>query len=445
MSDDEAVSVPRWTAESLRLRMERLGMGPQELAGALLDAAKPDLARKVPSRSSVLRSVHMHLSGRTSPRSLYAELYRRVFSARGMLDLPPESGPDGDHDWERVRELLRRTFLKNTTGAVLFPALPGPERLTLQALEVMGSGHAGSLVDGLRELVEHYALTINASPPAQIYDELLTIKAYANSVPQNKITSHLHRDFTTASGWLSALLSIAACDMGEHAAARIWCSDTEKNSCQSGHPELTAWAALTRSVVAFYQGHPQQSVTLAARGRELAPGRTVVRAKLAAQEMRAAAMVGDEERVLQTHDSAARLIAQLPQEAATASGAFSIKLSDDPPYTATSLMLLGRHREAVDATHRVIGTVYRPEARQRGEHPSSYARSLLILGLAHAGAGNLDGAVEAGHAALSSDRPAWPTLVLAGKLDHTLRNTFGNAPHAEDYRARYRELTAKTA
>ncbi|WP_131739458.1 hypothetical protein [Actinomadura roseirufa] len=68
----------------------------------------------------------------------------------------------------------------------------------------------------------------------------------------------------------------------------------------------------------------------------------------------------------------------------------------------------------------MIGTVYRPEARQRGEHPSGYARSLLILGLAHAQAQQLDQAVAAGHDALGGSRPAWPTMVLAKRLDRVL-------------------------
>lgn len=108
-------------------------------------------------------------------------------------------------------------------------------------------------------------------------------------------------------------------------------------------------------------------------------------------------------------------------------------------------MLLGRFQEAVSATNRVIGTVYQAEARQGGEHPSGYARSLLILGLAQAGAGNLDEAVAAGHAALAGSRPAWPTMVLAGKLKDALGRDHQNARQTAQYHARYLEVAGEAA
>jgi hypothetical protein len=127
------------------------------------------------------------------------------------------------------------------------------------------------------------------------------------------------------------------------------------------------------------------------------------------------------------------------------SGVFSIAMGEDPPYTATSLFFLGSYREAVSATHRVIQTVYQPEARQRSENPSGYARSLLILGLAQAGAGRLDEAVAAGHTALTGSRPAWPTMVLARRLDEALARDFADSRETRAYHALYREASIKPA
>jgi transcriptional regulator with XRE-family HTH domain len=315
------------------------------------------------------------------------------------------------------------------------------ERRVIQALDAIGNRHLSDIVDSLGGLIDHYALTICMLPPADVYDELLAVRSHASGIIERAGLALRRTDLVVAAGWLSNLLAIAACDMGEHAAARVWCSDAERRSRDARCPELAAWAVLTQAMIAFYQGQPRQSVTLAARGRESVPIGTVIHAKLATQEMRAAAMVGDTVCMAHARRYAAKAIAGLSPDA-NVTGAFSIALGEDPPYTATSLLLTGHFREAVSATNRVIQTVYQPEARQRGEHPSGYARSLLILGLAQAGAGRLDEAVAAGHSALAGSRPAWPTMVLAGKLDHVLAQDFANARQSDEYHARYLEATS---
>lgn len=269
----------------------------------------------------------------------------------------------------------------------------------IQALEVMGNDSTSVFPEILGELIDHYTLTICSTPPADVYDELLTVRAYASRFIDAAMPDGRRREITLSIGWLSCLLGIAACDMGAHAASHIWCSDAERRSQEVGHPELSGWAVLAKSLIAFYQGRAHHSVALASQGQGVTAAGTLVHAKLATQEMRAAAMAGDADRTETARRYASKEMAGLPSDVKV-TGAFSISLGEDPPYTATSLMLLGRHEEAVSATNRVIQTLYSPEARQRGEHPSSYARALLILGLAQAGAGNLDEAVSAGHAAL---------------------------------------------
>ncbi|MFI7707491.1 hypothetical protein [Nonomuraea sp. NPDC049480] len=312
------------------------------------------------------------------------------------------------------------------------------DRRVIQALSVIGNDHLSGMVDSLGELIDHYAQTICALPPAEVYDELLTVRSYASGILDHVDHTSPRTDLVLATGRLSHLLAVAACDMGEHAAARVWCSDAERRSREARHPELEAWAALTKAMIAWYQGQPRQSATLSARGQHVAPRGTVVYAKLASQEMRAAAMAGNVDGMTRARRQASKAIATLPADAAT-TGALSIALSEDPPYTATSLLFVGRYREAVNATQRVIETVYQPEARQRGEHPSGYARSLLILGLAQAALGQLDESAAAGHAAVSGSRPTWPTMVLADKLDKVLAQQFAGAEQTVEYHARYLE------
>lgn len=421
-----------WTADAIRARSQRLGWGPQELATELRRAAKPDLVRKLPLRASVERTVRMHLAGTTRPRALYAELYRRVFES-SRVPTPSADGADDQHEG-RGENLLRRTLLK--AGAVTIPVAQVGR--VLQALEATGGAHLGAMLDGLDEVIHDYAVTTCTRPPAEVYDELLAIRTFVGDILARSGTTPRRRDLIAANGWLSNLLAIASCDMGARTTARLWCAEAERHGTEIDHPELSAWAMLTRSMIAFYRDHSRQSMDLASAGATRAPLGTVIHAKLVSQEMRASAMLGNGTRMKEARTAAAKAIANLPPDATT-TGAFSIALGEDPPYTATSLMLLGDYREAVVATGRVIQTVYRPEIHERGEHPSGYARSLLILGLAQAGAGDLESAVAAGQTALTSPRPAWPTMALAKKLDRALVSCHPDAALTSHYHDRYLE------
>jgi hypothetical protein len=147
-------------------------------------------------------------------------------------------------------------------------------------------------------------------------------------------------------------------------------------------------------------------------------------------------MQGDAAQLAAARRRAAREMALIPASAGGL-GAFAVPAGEDPPYTATSLLLAGRFSEAATATARLIETVYPPPAR--AGRPSGYARALLILGLARAGEGSLDEAAAAGHAALAGDPPVWPTRVLAGRLDQVLLRDFAGARQAAAYHDRYLE------
>lgn len=107
--------------------------------------------------------------------------------------------------------------------------------------------------------------------------------------------------------------------------------------------------AHTRVLMPFYDGQAREAVTHAQWGQKLAPLGTVAHAKLVPQEMRSWALIGDSDKVSSTRRRAEEAISTLPPDTPT-QGTFSISLADDPPYTATSLLFLGRHEEAVEAT-----------------------------------------------------------------------------------------------
>ncbi len=155
-------------------------------------------------------------------------------------------------------------------------------------------------------------------------------------------------------------------------------------------------------------------------------------------------MLGDAAGMADARRKATTAMTQLGPPTAVTS-VYSVPRAEEPPYTATSLLLAGKYAEAAQMTHRIIDTAYRPQARAPWDQPTNYARTLLILALAAAGLGDLDQAVTAGIAALDCGRFVWPTMVLAGKLDQALTRQFSRAASATDFHARYLDAGTRLA
>jgi len=88
-----------------------------------------------------------------------------------------------------------------------------------------GAGSAGPGADGLAELVRHYAHALAVAPWAAVYGELLSARSFAGTL-LGRSAPRQRPDLTVTAGWLSSLLAISAADLGDHAAAVIWCADT---------------------------------------------------------------------------------------------------------------------------------------------------------------------------------------------------------------------------
>jgi hypothetical protein len=297
--------------------------------------------------------------------------------------------------------------------------------------------------DTLAELVRHYAHVVAVTPSAAVYDELLSARSFAGMLLDR---GGLRRrpELAVTTGWLSSLLAISATDLGDHAAAVVWCADTDRHSCEAAYPELAGWAALTRALIAWYQGDPLRSAAAARRGQARGAAGTIAYAKLAAQEMRCMAMIGDMAGMASARRRAADAMARLAPSAPL-SGVYSVPRVEDPPYTATSLLVAGRHAEAAEMTRRIIAAAYGPHTPGPGDQPTNYARTLLILALAAAGLGEADEAAAAGTAALESGRIVWPTMVLAGKLDQALARTSPGSADTAGFRARYLDAGSRLA
>jgi transcriptional regulator with XRE-family HTH domain len=396
--------------------------------GLAIDPAT--LLTEPPATSSTNTDAELELSG---IRSHFGE-------AQTTMALHPDQDEASHSESQNVE---RRRFLTATGTAAASSVLPAPKRV-VQALDIILSEDAdtlGTAVDSLNELVAHYSEVLPSSPPASIYDDLLSVRSYASTLLRRSMSTRHHSDLVVATGWLSNLLAVTTSYMGDHGTALVWCSDAERRSDESGHPDLAGWATLSRSMIAYYKGQADRSATLASRGQHSTTAGSVINVKLAAQEMRASAMVGNADVMEQARRRAVKALTRLPIDVAR-SGAFSIALAEEPPYTATSLLLVGKFDEAASVTRNVIEAAYPASVRHRAEKSSSYARTLLILALAEAGRGRVGEAVAAGRAALDGADVVWPTLVLAGKLDRVLMHDFKDAEETTGYHALYSDAAS---
>jgi len=249
-------------------------------------------------------------------------------------------------------------------------------------------------------------------------------------------------DLAVSAGWLSSLLAISATDLGDHAAAVLWCTDAERRGRDTGYPELLGWAALTRAAIAYYQGDPARSARAAQAGLATVPAGSAARVKLASQEMRCLAMLGDIDGMAGARRRAAAALGGISPDAMQA-GVYALPQADDPPYTATSMLLAGRNGEAAQMTRAILASAYR--SRRAGDQPTNYARTLLILALAAAGLGDIDEAAATGAQALGASCVVWPTMVLAGRLARQLDAKSPGSPHATGFRDCYVDAGSRLA
>jgi DNA-binding transcriptional regulator YiaG len=316
----------------------------------------------------------------------------------------------------------------------------GLNQRTIAALSIvtpLSSRGTEVATDSLDELIEHYSRALYSMPSAEAYRELIAGRTYAARMLDGAVSGRSRVGLTVSAGWLSNLLAIVTSLTGDHTAALVWCADAERQGHMTEHLELAGWAAVTRATIAFYQGDPYRAAAAASQGQQVLPIGTVPHAKLASQEMRARAMLGEIDATERAKRRAVESMKKLTLTPSGAAGVFSLPVSEDPPYTATSLLFMKRFQEAIFATNRVLDTTYQYVKHPDRQPPTGYARSLLILGLAHAGAGQLDEAAAAGHRALDCAPQVWPTMVLARRLDRALTRKFPGAVPAIKFHTDY--------
>ncbi len=205
---------------------------------------------------------------------------------------PPNQDP---LDQESRSTANRSQFLRTTLWAGLGAVLESL-RLTLRV-----EGPAGGPVshEQLELAVEHYARVYWATPPAVLFDEVRQCRQLVDGMLDQRQRSSRRRHLHLVAGWLSALLGNLSFHLGDYTSARAHLGTAWRLGQAAGHNGLVAWVRGAQSMVALYDGRPEEALAMAREGQALAPN-PLVRAQLASWgEARALARMGDRRGVLE--------------------------------------------------------------------------------------------------------------------------------------------------
>ena len=109
----------------------------------------------------------------------------------------------------------------------------------VEALQVAAGADGnvpGFAEDGLAELIRHYAYVVAVAPSVAVYDELVSARSFAGTL-LDRCGPARRPDLAVTTGWLSSELAVSATDLGDHAAAVVWCADTEHRGRDADYPE----------------------------------------------------------------------------------------------------------------------------------------------------------------------------------------------------------------
>ncbi len=319
-------------------------------------------------------------------------------------------------------------------SARLAPVAPGVVDALDASRQAGSSSLAPGTIDQLRQAIDGFITLFPTTPAEQLHDEMLGMRKWVGSLMDRKLRLDEHRELVVAAGWLSVLLGLVTFDRGEYPAARVWCDDGRERGLEAGHLELAAWSREPLVLAAFYAGRTAEAVVTAREGLALAPKGSAVEAKLAAQQMRAVAGLGDGHGFARARRRAETSYAKLPLTNRAPGGhPFVVRTTCDlPPMMGASMVLLGDWPTAE--------RLKRQELASGPDHDTP-GRSIGYLdhGIALAHLGRLDEAAAAGMRALSSRRVVGSVLVQAGKLDQALVEADADVAEVRTFHERYLE------
>lgn len=301
-----------------------------------------------------------------------------------------------------------------------------------------GSSLGPGAVEDLAQTVESFRLSYGRTRPERLEPDLIATRQYIGSLLTGKLTLDQHRELVVLAGWLSALLGLASFDLGNYAAAAIWCRDAEDRALEARHRELAAWSRDPLAIMAFYLDRPAEAIEHTRAGRAYAPRKSAAWAVHAAQEMRALARFGPSRQAefTRARRRAERAIDRLPLAANTGYTFRAVHHATVPFFTAASLVMLENYQDAVPLAEQLV------KQSESKSSPTGLALYRIEHALALAGLGHLDEAVATGRQVFEAPRLVKSIVNRAGDLDSALQRKFPQATETRDFHEQYVSVAA---
>src|SRR5690606_22962405 len=277
-------------------------------------------------------------------------------------------------------------------------------------------------------------------PAATLRDRTQKRLAQVTRLLSGRITLDQHRELLVITGWLTALLGCVHYDLGEREEAETARQAAYEMGRQVGHGELMGWAHEMSAWFALVEGRYEDVVTAARTGQAVA-GPSSAQVQLTLQEARGLARMGNRRDADKALSRGADILATLPIPG-NPDHHFVFDHSKWIFYAATCYTWLGDDDRAEEHALETIRMHTRPDGTSNA--PMRVADAHIDLGIVHARRGDLDAAVEHGHAALDIDRRSLTDLVnRAADLDRVLRQRYRRETPTQEFHERF--ITARRA
>jgi hypothetical protein len=254
-----------------------------------------------------------------------------------------------------------------------------------------------------------------------------------------RVTLDQHRELLVLAAWLALLVGCVEYDMRDIRAAEATRQAAAGLGKEADHAGIMAWAQEMTCWFALTQGRYRQVIEAARAGYDLAPNNAVA-VQLAGQEAKAWARMGDRRQVELALERGRHLLETLPYPD-NIDNHFTFDPDKFDFYAMDCYRRTGENAMATMHAHEVIRKSTAPDGSLRS--PMRVSEAHTTLAVVSVREGDLEGAVEAGTAALDIPRQSIPSLLMvSGDLVAELHQRFDNAPGASEYLERIETLAA---